>query len=138
MYITLDARRSPRYAEYAILHAEHAKMLRVRLLTSASLASRQGNSVLMPRPFALSRAVLTRSSETPPQSWFTSHPLVAYLQNNSFCGMNFWLDRQPNGSQAFMAGLVTPGALAALEIAKQLPTCFLARHAVEAWGQFDH
>jgi hypothetical protein len=30
--------------------------------------------------------------------------------------------------------VATPGALAALERAKQPPTCFLARHAIGDWG----
>jgi hypothetical protein len=31
--------------------------------------------------------------------------------------------------------VATPGALAALERAKQPPTCFLARHAIGDWGE---
>ena len=33
--------------------------------------------------------------------------------------------------------VATPGALAALERAKQSPTCFLARHAIGDWGELD-
>ena len=33
--------------------------------------------------------------------------------------------------------VATPGALAALERAKQPPTCFLARHATGDWGELD-
>ena len=33
--------------------------------------------------------------------------------------------------------VATPGALAALERAKQPPTCFLARHAIGDWGELD-
>jgi hypothetical protein len=33
--------------------------------------------------------------------------------------------------------VATPGALAALERAKQPPTCFLARHAIGDWGDLD-
>jgi len=33
--------------------------------------------------------------------------------------------------------VATPGALAALERAKQPPTCFLARHAVGDWGELE-
>jgi len=33
--------------------------------------------------------------------------------------------------------VATPGALAALERAKQPPTCFLARHAIGDWGEVD-
>jgi hypothetical protein len=33
--------------------------------------------------------------------------------------------------------VATPGALAALERAKQPPTCFLARHASGDWGELD-
>jgi hypothetical protein len=31
--------------------------------------------------------------------------------------------------------IATPGALAALERAKQPPACFLARHAIGDWGR---
>ncbi len=31
----------------------------------------------------------------------------------------------------------TPGALAALERAKQSPACFLARHAIGDWGELE-
>ena len=39
----------------------------------------------------------------------------------------------------FPLGLIvaTPGALAALERAKQPPTCFLARHAIGDWGELE-
>jgi hypothetical protein len=39
-------------------------------------------------------------------------------------------------SELFPLGQIvaTPGALAALERAKQPPTCFLARHAIGDWG----
>ena len=33
--------------------------------------------------------------------------------------------------------VATPGALAALERAKQPPTCFLARHAIGDWGELE-
>jgi hypothetical protein len=33
--------------------------------------------------------------------------------------------------------VATPGAPAALEIAKQPPTCFLARHAIGDWGELE-
>ena len=33
--------------------------------------------------------------------------------------------------------VATPGALAALERAQQLPTCFLARHASGDWGGLE-
>jgi hypothetical protein len=33
--------------------------------------------------------------------------------------------------------VATPGALAALERAKQSPTCFLARHAIGDWGELE-
>ena len=33
--------------------------------------------------------------------------------------------------------VATPGALAALERAKQTPTCFLARHAIGDWGELE-
>ena len=33
--------------------------------------------------------------------------------------------------------VATPGALAALERAKQAPTCFLARHAIGDWGELE-
>src|SRR5208337_5516703 len=33
--------------------------------------------------------------------------------------------------------VATPGALAALERAKQPPACFLARHAIGDWGELD-
>ncbi len=33
--------------------------------------------------------------------------------------------------------VATPGALAALERAKQPPTCFLARHAIWNWGELE-
>ncbi len=33
--------------------------------------------------------------------------------------------------------VATPGALAALESAKQTPTCFLARHAIGDWGELE-
>jgi len=33
--------------------------------------------------------------------------------------------------------VATPGALAALERAKQPPTCFLDRHAIGDWGELD-
>jgi hypothetical protein len=33
--------------------------------------------------------------------------------------------------------VATPRALAALESAKQTPTCFLARHAIGAWGELE-
>jgi len=33
--------------------------------------------------------------------------------------------------------VATPGALAALERAKQPPTCFLARHAIGDWGDLE-
>ena len=33
--------------------------------------------------------------------------------------------------------VATPGALAALERAKQTPTCFLARHATGDWGELE-
>ena len=33
--------------------------------------------------------------------------------------------------------VATPGALAALERAKQSPTCFLARHATGDWGELE-
>jgi hypothetical protein len=33
--------------------------------------------------------------------------------------------------------VATPGALAALERAKQPPTCFLARHAIGDCGELD-
>jgi hypothetical protein len=33
--------------------------------------------------------------------------------------------------------VATPGALAALERAKQAPTCFLARHALGDWGELE-
>jgi len=33
--------------------------------------------------------------------------------------------------------VATPGALAALERAKQPATCFLARHAIGDWGELD-
>ncbi len=39
----------------------------------------------------------------------------------------------------FPLGLIvaTPGALAALERAKQPPTCFLARHGIGDWGDLE-
>ena len=42
-------------------------------------------------------------------------------------------------SELFPLGQIvaTPGALAALERAKQPPTCFLARHAIRDWGDMD-
>jgi hypothetical protein len=42
-------------------------------------------------------------------------------------------------SELFPLGQIvaTPGALAALERAKQPPTCFLARHAIGHWGELD-
>jgi len=33
--------------------------------------------------------------------------------------------------------VATPGVLAALERAKQTPTCFLARHAIGDWGELE-
>ena len=33
--------------------------------------------------------------------------------------------------------VATPGALAALERAKQPPSCFLARHAIGDWGELE-
>ena len=33
--------------------------------------------------------------------------------------------------------VATPGALAALERAKQPPTCFLARHAIGDWANWS-
>jgi hypothetical protein len=33
--------------------------------------------------------------------------------------------------------VATPGALAALEKAKQPPACFLARHAIGDWGELE-
>ena len=33
--------------------------------------------------------------------------------------------------------VATPGALAALERAKQPPTCFLDRHAIGDWGELE-
>ena len=33
--------------------------------------------------------------------------------------------------------VATPGALSALERAKQPPTCFLARHAIGDWGELE-
>ena len=33
--------------------------------------------------------------------------------------------------------VATPGALAALERAKQTPSCFLARHAIGDWGELE-
>src|ERR1039457_6755059 len=33
--------------------------------------------------------------------------------------------------------VATPGALAALERAKQTPTCFFARHAIGDWGELE-
>ena len=33
--------------------------------------------------------------------------------------------------------VAAPGALAALERAKQPPTCFLARHAIGDWGELE-
>ena len=33
--------------------------------------------------------------------------------------------------------VATPGALAALERAKQAPTCFLARNAIGDWGELE-
>jgi hypothetical protein len=33
--------------------------------------------------------------------------------------------------------VATPGALAALERAKQPPICFLARHAIGDWGELE-
>ena len=33
--------------------------------------------------------------------------------------------------------VATPGALAALERAKQPPACFLARHAIGDWGELE-
>jgi len=33
--------------------------------------------------------------------------------------------------------VATPGAIAALERARQPPTCFLARHAIGDWGELE-
>ena len=33
--------------------------------------------------------------------------------------------------------VATPGALSALERAKQTPTCFLVRHAIGDWGELE-
>jgi hypothetical protein len=42
-------------------------------------------------------------------------------------------------SPLFLLGQIvaTPGALAALERAKQAPTSFLARHAIGDWGELE-
>src|SRR5260370_40335746 len=53
-----------------------------------------------------------------------------------------WAERERGDTDMFSLFplgqiVATPGVLAALERAKQRPTCFLARHAIGDWGELE-